>query len=133
MDYKKLLEKARKQLPESLTRKERFEIPKVKGQIQGNRTIISNFYQIASTLNRDPKEIVKFLLKELASPGELGKNALIIGSKVNSAKINEKIKLYADHFIFCPECSKPDTKIEKHENLTYIKCLACGTRRAVKK
>ena len=53
-DYKKLLQEVRKNLPEHIFQKERFEIPKVKGHIQGNRTVISNFLQIASTLGREP-------------------------------------------------------------------------------
>ena len=70
MDYEKMLEKARKELPESVLKTERFEIPKVKGHIQGNRTIISNFNQIAKTLRREPEHLLKFVLKELAAPGE---------------------------------------------------------------
>ena len=38
-DYKELLEKGRKELPESLkVTAGRFEIPKVKGHIEGNKT-----------------------------------------------------------------------------------------------
>jgi len=37
-DYKKLLKEVRKELPEHIFHKERFEIPKVSGHIQGNRT-----------------------------------------------------------------------------------------------
>ncbi len=57
MDYKKLLKKAIKELPDSATTTERFEIPKVKGHMQGNRTIISNFLQIATTLGRKPEHV----------------------------------------------------------------------------
>ena len=48
--YKKMLEQGVKQLPESTKKKSRFEIPKVLGHIQGNKTIISNFNQIVCTL-----------------------------------------------------------------------------------
>ena len=41
-DYVTLLKKARNELPESIMNKDRFEIPNVKGHIQGNNTIISN-------------------------------------------------------------------------------------------
>ena len=33
---------------------------------------------------------------------------------------------------FCYECGKPDTKIEKEGNFSYIKCTACGARHAIK-
>ena len=114
MEYKKLLEQAIKKLPESVLIKERFEIPKIRGHIQGNRTIISNFLQIASELRREPEHLLKFILKELATPGEIKKSgSVIIGAKASASRINEKIKQYANEFVLCQECGKPDTKIEK--------------------
>lgn len=131
MDYEKLLERARDNLPESVFERERFEIPKVRGHIQGNRTVISNFYQIASTLGREPEHLLKYVLKELATPGELKKNALIFGSKVAASRVNEKIRQYANLFVICTECGKPDTKMQKEKHATYIKCLACGAKHPV--
>ncbi|MBL7055531.1 translation initiation factor IF-2 subunit beta [Candidatus Woesearchaeota archaeon] len=132
-DYKALLEKARKELPEHVFQKERFEIPKVKGHIQGNRTVISNFLQIVGDLRRDADHMLKFVLRELATPGEIKKSgSVIIGSKVPASRVNEKIKQYANIYVFCSECSKPDTKIEKEGNLNFMKCLACGSRHPIK-
>jgi len=132
-EYKKLLEGARKELPEHVFQKERFEIPKVKGHLQGNRTVISNFLQIANVLGREPENMLKFVLRELATPGEIKKSgSVIIGSKVPASRINEKIKQYAHSYVFCYECGKPDTKIEKEGNLSFIKCLACGARHSIK-
>ena len=95
MDYEELLDIGKKQLPERVLAKERFEIPKVIGHIQGNKTVISNFSQIASTIMREPSHLLKFVLKELATPGELQGNLLIIGTKVSASRINDKIKEYA--------------------------------------
>lgn len=131
-EYEKLLEKARKELPESVLKVERFEIPKVRGHIQGNKTIISNFHQIASVLRREPEHLQKFVLKELAAPGDLTNNALIIGTKVNAVRVNEKIELYAKTFVICPECKKPDTNLIKEGGVTFIRCLACGAKKPVK-
>jgi translation initiation factor 2 subunit 2 len=131
-NYEKLLNKARKELPESVLKVERFEIPKVRGHIQGNRTILSNFHQIAAVLRREPEHLLKFILKELATPGELKKNALIIGAKVSAAKINEKIEKYANIFVICPECKKPDTQFVKEDGVLFIKCLACGAKHPIK-
>ena len=132
-EYKKLLESARKELPEHVFQKERFEIPKIRGHIQGNRTVISNFLQIANTLGREPESMLKFILRELATPGEIKKSgSVIIGSKVTASRINEKIKQYANSYVFCYECRKPDTKIEKEGNLSYMKCTACGARHPIR-
>ena len=133
MDYKELLKEVRKNLPESVFLKERFEIPKVLGHIQGNRTIITNFIQIASTLRRDVDHMLKYILKELATPGEIKKSgSLILGTKVPASRINDKIRQYANEFVLCFECGKPDTKLEKEGELTYMKCTACGAKNIVK-
>ena len=52
MDYEEMLKKGRSELPESVHNAERFEIPNVLGHIEGNKTIISNFIQIAGVLGR---------------------------------------------------------------------------------
>ena len=132
-DYKTLLESARKQLPEHVFQKERFELPKVIGHVQGNRTIISNFLQIADTLRREPDKVLKFILRELATPGEIKKSgSVIMGTKIPASRINEKIKQYANSYVFCYECGKPDTKIEKEGSRNYIKCTACGAKHIIK-
>ena len=132
-DYRKMLEDVRKQLPESVFIKERFEIPNALGHVQGNRTIISNFLQIGSTLRRDSDHLLKFILKELATPGEVKKSgALILGTKVPASRINEKVRQYANEFVLCLECGKPDTKIEREDGLNYMKCAACGAKNIIK-
>ncbi|MBW2977975.1 translation initiation factor IF-2 subunit beta [Candidatus Woesearchaeota archaeon] len=132
MDYKKLLKKARKELPESVKKTERFEIPKVRGHIEGNKTIISNFQQIADTLGRPVEHLLKYVLRELATPGDMRKDALIIGTKISASRVNEKIQQYAEEFVICSECKRPDTKMTKEDKVTFIKCLACGARHPVK-
>lgn len=127
-----MLEKARKELPESVLKTERFEIPKVKGHIQGNKTIVSNFNQIANVLRREPEHLLKFVLKELATPGEIRKGAVIIGRKVSASRVNEKIEKYAKEYVICPECKKPDTQLVRENKVMFIKCLACGAKHPVK-
>ena len=133
MDYKKLLEKAKKEMPESVHEKERFEIPPVKGHIQGTKTIIVNLQQIAQHLHRPINHILKYLLKELATPGEIKKNdSVIFGRKISSSDFNGKIKQYADDFVFCKECGKPDTEFLKENNLMFVKCMVCGAKNPIK-
>jgi len=133
MEYKELLIKAREQLPKSVFEKERFEIPKAKGHIQGNKTILINFLQIADALRRPVEHLLKYILKELATPGEIKKSgSVIIGTKVSASRINEKIRQYTNDFVLCSECGKPDTKMEKDDKFTFLKCHACGARHSIK-
>ncbi|MAG53055.1 MAG: translation initiation factor IF-2 subunit beta [Nanoarchaeota archaeon] len=132
MDYDKLLEKGIKELPSISQEKDRFEIPKVKGHIEGNKTILINFTQIASTLRRDPDHLLKFLLRELATPGNLDEKRLVLGRKISSSQINEKIESYAKIFVLCKECGKPDTQIMKEGKANILRCTACGARHIIK-
>ena len=132
MDYEKMLKKAKEELPKQLIKKERFEIPKVAGHVEGTKTIVTNFIEICSILGRDPNQLLKYLQRELAAPAGISGKRLILGRKINSGLINEKIERYAQEFVICPECGKPDTKLIKEERVLEKKCLACGAKHPVR-
>ncbi len=132
MDYEKLLDEGMESLPESAIEKQRFDIPKARGHIEGNKTIISNFGQIANSLGRAPDHLLKFILKELATPGSLKGGQLVLKRKISASRFNEKVRKYADEFVLCSECGKPDTELVKEGGAVYLKCAACGTKHPVK-
>lgn len=131
-DYPALLKRARESLPKITESAERFEMPKVKGHQEGTKTIITNFLQIADLLRRDSKHLLKYLQRELATPAVMEDTRLILGSKISSALINTKIEQYANDFVLCSECKKPDTQILKEDRIFVIKCTACGAKHPVK-
>lgn len=131
-DYEQLLKKAEQELPETIVGGERFKVENIRGHIEGNKTILVNFKKIVKDMNRDPEHALKFLLKELATPGKFDGDRLILGSKVPASKINKKIRQYTGEYVLCPECGKPDTQLTKKEAATYIRCSACGAEHPVK-
>jgi translation initiation factor 2 subunit 2 len=131
--YEKLLDEAFKKIKKPEGNGERFEIPKIEGHFEGKKTILTNFFQIASYIRRNPEHFQKFLLKELASSGQIEGDRLVLNQKVPSAKINQKIESYVREFVLCKECGKPDTELIKDDRMTFIHCLACGAKRPVSK
>ncbi len=131
-NYENLLDNAYEKVKPLKESKERFEIPKVEGHIEGTKTIITNLPQIASYLRRDINHLLKHLLKELATPGVFKGNRLVLQTKQSSQKINEKINDYANEFVICRECKKPDTQLIKEPPFLFIKCLACGAKHSVR-
>jgi translation initiation factor 2 subunit 2 len=131
MSYEQLLEKAYKEV-KPVEAGSRFEIPKVKGHVEGTKTIITNFSQICDVLRRDKVHVTKYLYKELATSGKIDGERLIFNRKLTSVKINEKIGQYASEFVICSECKKPDTELIKENRLMFIKCLACGAKKTVR-
>ncbi len=131
-DYEALLKKAREELPENSDTSERFVIEKIKGHIEGNKTVLVNLAKIAKDLGRDQSHLLKYLLRELATPGKIVRDRVLIGSKVSAAKINKKIKKYVSEFVFCSECGKPDTELSEERGISHMRCLACGVKKPVK-
>lgn len=133
LDYKSLLKKGREELPESAkSTGERFELPKAKGHLEGNKTIISNFTQIADAFNREQSHLLKFLQRELATPAVIEGQRLVLGRKLSASQINSKIQLYAETFVLCPDCKKPDTKLIKEDRILFLKCTACGAKHPIR-
>ncbi len=130
--YEALLKKAEEELPETVHGSERFTIEKVRGHIEGNKTVLVNLKKIAKDLGRDENHLLKYLLRELATPGKYVRGRTIFGTKVAALKINKKIKKYASEFVFCSECSKPDTSLTEEKGVIYLKCQACGAKKPVK-
>jgi len=53
-------------------------------------------------------------------------------SKKEVDKENEKIRKYAEEFVLCKKCGKPDTSLQKENDLVYLKCQACAEKYTVK-
>ncbi len=131
-NYEKLLEQAYGKVKKVDVAKERFAVPKIEGHIEGKKTILTNFLQIASYLRRSAEHFQKFLLRELATPGQMEGDRLVFNNKIPSTKINQKIEEYANEFVLCRECGKPDTEIKKEDRLSFVHCLACGAKHSIR-
>ncbi len=131
-DYEQLLQKAELELPEKMAASNRFQLEKVKGCVEGNKTILVNLKKIAKDLSRAPEHLLKYLLRELATPGRYDGERTIFGRKVAASLINKKIKQYVGEFVLCAECGKPDTQLTQEKEIAYLKCTACGMKKPVK-
>jgi translation initiation factor 2 subunit 2 len=130
-DYAKLLDKAYSNLPKTVGTGERFEIPKVVGIRMGRRTIIQNFGDISGVLNRDPHHLLKFLSREMATAASLDGSRAIFQGKFDVGTVTRLLTIYAQRFVICPICNRPDTKMEKEGRYLFLRCEACGARSSV--
>ncbi|MCD6164416.1 MAG: translation initiation factor IF-2 subunit beta [Candidatus Baldrarchaeia archaeon] len=131
-DYEKLLDEAYAQLPKEVFERRRFEIPKVISFIEGKRTLIQNFKEIADTLNRDVKHVLKFFLRELATAGEIEGTRAVFKGQFSNHVLNEIVRRYAQLYVICPVCKKPDTRIVREGRFWFLVCEACGARTSIK-
>ncbi|MDP3729032.1 MAG: translation initiation factor IF-2 subunit beta [bacterium] len=131
MKYEEMLKLAKEKLPKVQSKSERFVVPKIQGHVEGNKTIIINIFSIADLIARQPEHILKYLQRELATPGFFSDKRLVFGRKLTSAMINEKMQSYVTTFVLCDQCSKPDTQLITEDGKLIKKCTACGNKSLV--
>ncbi|MDI9620141.1 MAG: translation initiation factor IF-2 subunit beta [Candidatus Nezhaarchaeota archaeon] len=124
--YLLLLDRALNLVPSRALAGGRFQTPKAKIAVVGNRTIISNFKEITSTLNRKPEQFFNFLLHELGTAGTMEDTRAVLHGKFSSDKINGLIEVYIKLYVICPVCKGVDTSLQKEGKVLLIRCEACG-------
>ncbi len=133
LEYEKLLERGLSKVPKERGSGERFEMPSLRVMRAGSRTVIMNFVDVADSLRREPQHLLKYLLKELATSGEMsGKKLEVLGNFTEEA-VNRKLESYVKTYVLCRECGKPDTRLVKENRVQFVKCEACGARHPVAK
>lgn len=130
--YDELLQRAIEKIPKQAGTGERFEMPVADISIQGNQTIFKNFSEIAQKLRREPKHLLKFLSKELATPASFDGSRAIFDSKLQQKSVQTKLESYVKEFVICKSCGRPDTRLIKENRIDLAKCEACGARNPVK-
>ncbi len=133
MGYDDLLSRCMCKIPNECREAGRFTMPKADVLIQGAKTMFVNFNDVAGCLRRDPKHMLKFFLKELATSSEEQDKKIVFQGRFPGPLMNRKLELYAKNYVMCPNCGKPDTKLLKSDRLEFLKCEACGNKSAVKK
>ena len=131
-DYESLLKRAREQVPEVASKRERLEIPKLQYAKIGMRTVIFNFKEIADALDRDPQHLLKFLSGEMATAATMQGARVIFQGKFQEDTFERLMQRYLDTFVVCPVCHRPDTKVVKDKRLSFLVCQACGAKSSIK-
>ncbi|PKK85827.1 MAG: translation initiation factor IF-2 subunit beta [Thermoplasmata archaeon HGW-Thermoplasmata-1] len=130
-DYKALLSRAVKELPEGLSSGERFEVPPVEIIYEGRTTIIRNFSDILGKIRRDSDHVLPYLLRELGTAGEQVSERVVLQGKITEKQIQDRIEAYVETYVRCKECGRPDTKLEKDARTWLVHCEACGASHSI--
>ena len=130
--YEQMLDRLMEKVPKRTDTGERFVMPKSQTQPDGLKTIIVNFSEVAQALGREEGHLLKFLLKELATSGEIKNKRVTVFGKFNNFSVDKKLELYVGQYVICKECGRPDTHIIKEGRMHFLKCDACGGKYYVK-
>ncbi len=132
-NYDRLLDSIYANLPEKVTRSERFEMPKFEFFSEGNKTIIRNYKAVVDKIRRQPEFLSKHLSKELAVPVEVQGERLILQRKLSGDILNKKLEEFVLKYVICKQCKRPDTHVqEMGHGLRQLVCESCGARMAIR-
>ena len=131
-DYEKLLKRARSLLPPEVLAQKRFEIPRVRSGTIGMRTYIVNYKEIAEAMNRDTQHLLRYLSREMATAGTLDGVRAIFQGKFKSDTLDRLVHRYAEEFVVCPVCKRPDTRILREKRFSFLACEACGAKSSIR-
>jgi len=112
-DYKEMLSRAYKNLPDLVAEVDRFQIPRAIVRRQGRRSVIQNFKEIAES-NFDGDKVV-------------------FQGRFNADSIRNLIEIYTNKYVICPVCGRPDTNVVRDKRLSFLQCDACGARSSIGK
>ena len=130
-DYKAMLDRAYKELPTLTSYVDRFAVPRANIALQGRKTVIINFIEIADQLRREPDHLLKYLTGEMATLANFDGNRALFQGKHNAESIRGLIEAYAKKYVICPVCGRPDTQLIKEKRLWFLQCEACGARSSI--
>ena len=131
-DYEELLRRARLQIPEVASKRERLELPRIIHSVIGIRTTLHNFKEIAEALNRDPRHLLKFLTREMATAAAMQESRVMFKGKFSRETFQRLLQRYMDQYVTCPVCKRPDTKIAREKRLLFLVCEACGAKSSIR-
>ena len=131
-EYESLLDRARDKIPTEISERARWTLPDPGILIEGNQTIIRNFSELISKMDRDPNHVYQFLLNELGTSGTRESARVMFKGRIPPKRIRGKIVNYVKSYILCNQCNAPDTHFVKEERTTLMKCQACGATRPIR-
>ena len=109
-----------------------YFLPKVDIMWQGNRTFFRNFSEFPKILRRDPEKLLQYLSKEFATPAQFGGDKAVFVGKKDPHEFTIRLNRYLKEYVECPTCKSPDTRVEKENRVTSLKCEACGAKSPLK-
>ncbi|RUM47871.1 MAG: translation initiation factor IF-2 subunit beta [Hyperthermus sp.] len=131
--YESLLDRLYSKLPSRGAKASRFELPRLFVERVGGKTLVRNFKQVSDVMRRDPRIVMRYLLRELGTSGNYDEESgiLTINTRVSTATLNNLTQRFVKTYVICPTCGAPDTRLERRGRTWVLVCEACGAEQPV--
>tara|TARA_B000000475_G_scaffold86860_1_gene70380 strand:- start:46 stop:402 length:357 start_codon:yes stop_codon:yes gene_type:complete len=114
-DYESLLDRARDKIPENISGKSRWRLPEPQILIEGSNTILRNFNEVVSMMDRDENHVYQYILNDLGTSGSRDGPRARFKGRIPPKRIKKTIVNYVNSYIMCSQCSSPDTMFIKED------------------
>lgn len=132
-DVKKLVDRFNQQYTEitaGVGKVQGIKRPEI--QLQNRKTFIPNFSQMCASMKREPADVSAYINKELQMQTSISAGGvLIIHAISRKTQVEKVIEKYVLEFVRCPLCKFQDTRIEKDNRITYLRCNRCHASTAI--
>ncbi len=132
-NYEYLLDRLYERLPKRTKPVSEFELPQLQITYIGLHTTIKNFAQLCDRIRREPRVLMRYLLRELAMPGAIDEHgSLTIYGRVSAQTIQMLLSRFMKSYVKCPTCGSYDTILQRQGKIWILRCLACGAETPVR-
>jgi len=132
LNYEYLLDRLYKTLPLK-TISPPVELPQLNAVQVGLQTHVKNFREVCDRIRREPRIVMRYLLKELAARGSIDESGtFVIYGRISSQTLNTLFNRFLMTYVKCGTCGSFDTILKKQGKVWIISCLACGAETPVK-
>ncbi|KAJ2812451.1 translation initiation factor eIF-2 beta subunit [Coemansia furcata] len=96
------------------------------------RTLFGNIEDISKRMHRPSEHVIKFLLAELGTTGNIDiSKRLIIKGIFKPKQVETVLRRYIVEYVTCKSCKSGETSLTKENSINFVKCENCGSTRSV--
>ncbi len=132
LNYEEMLERLYSRLPSRRTDVQ-IEIPQLEVEVVGTHTRVKNFKLVCEIINRDPRLVLRYLLKSMGAKGGLDSDGnAVIHQNVSRASLNKLFEKFIELYVRCPTCHSYQSELTRRGRIWVLKCLGCGAETTVR-
>ncbi|MCX8184860.1 MAG: translation initiation factor IF-2 subunit beta [Sulfolobales archaeon] len=132
LNYDELLERLYSKLPSKRVEAP-VEIPPLDTEVVGIHTKVKNFKLVCEIISRDPKLVLRYLLKSTGAKGSLDRDGnAVIHQNVSRVSLNKLFEKFVELYVKCPTCHSYQSELRREGKVWVLKCLACGAETTIR-
>lgn len=110
----------------------RYEMPKLVVRTEkGTKQILVNLIDVASSLERNPVEILKYYSYRFNTRTSIEHDKYMVKGIFSQSEFQSVLSDYIEQFVLCKVCRNPETVYRVKKDTVKLKCKACGSKSKV--